>query len=67
MTARLVYSIPEAAELLGCSDQHIYNLCALGPEKGGLRRVDIRAKGRSPKTRILHDDLVAFLNSRKVA
>jgi hypothetical protein len=63
VTARLVYDIPETAELLGCSEQHVYNLISAG----FLKRVDIRAKGRSPKTRILHDDLVAFLNSRKVA
>ncbi len=59
---RLVYSVPEAAEMLGCSDDHVYRLIS----KGALRRVDIKVGTRS-KTRILHDDLVAFLNSRKVA
>ncbi len=37
MTARLVYSVPEAAEMLGCSDDHVYRLIS----KGALKRVDI--------------------------
>jgi excisionase family DNA binding protein len=56
-----LYTVPAAAEYLGCSEMHIYRLIA----KGVLRAVDISmpGSGRS-KTRIRPDDLGAYLEQQ---
>jgi excisionase family DNA binding protein len=63
VTTRLVYSVEEAAELLGCSVDHISRLIS----KGDLKRCDLRASGTHAMTRIRHDHLVAFLDAREIA
>lgn len=59
MSTRLL-SVPETAEILGCSRTHIYGLIAAGH----LRPVEIKARGKRPKTRIRADDLDAFIDQR---
>lgn len=55
----LLYTMPQAAEQLGCSQNHVRNLIA----KGQLRAVDIAKKGASrPKTRVRHDDLADYVD-----
>lgn len=58
--ARLL-TIPETAQLLGCGDNHVYNLIA----DGDLSTVDIARRGsRKPKTRVPEDVAAAFLAGR---
>jgi excisionase family DNA binding protein len=58
--ARL-WSVPDAAELLGCSEMHVYRLVSTGE----LRAVDISRKGAGKsKTRIRSDDLDTYIESR---
>lgn len=58
--ARLL-AIPVAAELLGCSEMHVYRLVSTGE----LRAVDISRKGAGKsKTRIRSDDLDTYIESR---
>jgi excisionase family DNA binding protein len=53
--------IPAAAELLGCSEMHIYRLVSTGE----LRAADISLKGAGKsKTRIRSDDLDAYIEAR---
>lgn len=59
MAPRLL-TVPQAAEVLGCSRTHIYGLIAAGH----LRPVEIAAKGVRSKTRIRQDDLDAFIEAR---
>lgn len=55
----LLYTMPEAAEQLGCCENHVRNLIA----SGQLRAVDIAKKGaRRPKTRVRRDDLEAYID-----
>lgn len=53
-------SVAEAAERLVCSRGHVYNLIAAG----ALRSVEIKAAGRRPKTRLVEDELEAFIAGR---
>jgi excisionase family DNA binding protein len=54
-------TIPETAERLRCSDNHVYNLIA----DGALSTVDIARPGsRKPKTRVPEDVAAAFLAGR---
>ena len=56
-----LFSVPEAAERLGCSEMHIYRLVSTGE----LRAVDISLKGAGKsKTRIRADDLEAYIECR---
>lgn len=48
-------SVTEAAERIGCSRGHVYNLIAAGK----LARHDIGLKG--PKTRLSEDDVDRFM------
>lgn len=58
--ARLL-AIPAAAELLGCSEMHVYRLVSTGE----LRAVDISRKGAGKsKTRIRSDDLDTYIEAR---
>lgn len=50
--------VPDAAEVLACSRDHVYDLIA----RGELRAVDI-GHGRA-KTRIRTDDLQAYIDRR---
>lgn len=62
-TPKLLYRIPEAAELLGVTSNTVYRLIAAGQ----LRAVDVDASGRRPRTRVRHDDLQAFVDARTAA
>lgn len=53
-------SVAAVAERLDCSRNHVYGLIATG----GLRAVDLRAKGAKSKTRIRESDLEAFIDAR---
>lgn len=54
-------TIPQTSALLGCSDNHVYNLIA----DGDLTTVDIARRGsRKPKTRVPEDVALAFLKRR---
>jgi excisionase family DNA binding protein len=54
-------SVPDAAELLGCSEMHVYRLVSTGE----LRAVDISRKGAGKsKTRIRSDDLDTYIEAR---
>lgn len=54
-------TIPETAQLLGCGDNHVYNLIA----DGDLATVDISRRGsRKPKTRVPEDVARAFFERR---
>lgn len=54
-----IYTIPGAAEHLGCSETHLYRLIAAGE----LKTVDISAPGaRRTKTRIRGDDLADYID-----
>lgn len=63
-TGLKLYSVSEAAEILGCSGMHIYRLISLGD----LPTVNIAAPGaqgvRSSKTRIRHNDLAAYIERK---
>ena len=51
-------TIPQAAEQLGASDNHVYRLIA----NGDLRAVDIAQRGSlRSKTRVRADDLAAYI------
>ena len=59
--ASSLYTIPEAAERLRCSEMHVYRLIAAG----ALRAVDIAVPGaRRSKTRIRDDDLAAYIDGK---
>lgn len=49
----------EAAQRIGCSRQHVYNLV----DAGHLRAVDISLHGRS-RLRIREDDLLTYVTAR---
>lgn len=52
--------IKEAADRLGCHEDHVYRLIA----DGALRSVNIaRPHARRSKTRIRDDDLAAYIDS----
>jgi excisionase family DNA binding protein len=54
-------TIPQAAEQLGASENHIYRLVA----NGDLRPVDIAQRGSlRSKTRIRSDDLADYIDRR---
>jgi excisionase family DNA binding protein len=54
----VLYTIPDTAEYLGCSQMHVYRLIAAGE----LRAVDTSMPGaRRSKTRIRGDDLAAYV------
>ena len=56
-----LWSVPVAAELLGCSEMHVYRLVSTGE----LRAVDISRKGAGKsKTRIRSDDLDTYIGAR---
>lgn len=58
MTAPALLTIPQTAERLGCSENHVYRLIAAG----ALRAVDIALPGsRRAKTRIREDDYAAYV------
>lgn len=50
-------SVTAAAEQLDCSRGHVYNLIAVGQ----LRAVEIKARGKRSKTRVLADEVEAFI------
>lgn len=52
-------SVTEAAEVLGCSRGHIYDLISAGK----FRAVEIKATGKRSKTRIYETDLAAFIEA----
>jgi excisionase family DNA binding protein len=56
-----LHPVAVAAELLGCSEMHVYRLVSTGE----LRAVDISRKGAGKsKTRIRSDDLDAYIEAR---
>jgi hypothetical protein len=60
-TLSRLLTIPEFAALLGCSENHAYNLIA----DGEVTTVDIARPGsRKPKTRVPEDVAAAFLAGR---
>lgn len=54
---RKLLSITRAAEQLDCSRGHVYGLIAAKK----LRAVEIKATGTRSKTRVLEEDLDAFI------
>jgi excisionase family DNA binding protein len=51
-------TIPETAERLRCSDNHVYRLVS----NGQLRAIDVAQPGaKRPKTRISEADLAAYI------
>lgn len=55
-----LYTPGEAAERLGCSENHVYRLITAG----ALRATDIALPGAGrPKTRVRDDDLAAYIES----
>lgn len=56
MATRLM-SVIAAAEQLDCSPGHVYNLIAVGQ----LKAVEIKALGARSKTRVLADEVEAFI------
>lgn len=59
LMTRLLYTPKEAAEQIGCCENHVRNLIA----DGTLRPVDIARKGaRRPKTRVRRDDLERYID-----
>ncbi len=61
MKTKLI-SVPEAAERIGCSRSHIYNLIAAKQ----LTPYDISLKGRS-KTRLSEADVDRYIEQAQVA
>ena len=59
MAAPKLYSVTEAAELLSCSRDHVYDLIS----DGALAVVDI-GRGCKPKTRVPDTALAAYIKSR---
>lgn len=61
MTQRLL-TLPETAEVLGCSRMHVYRLI----QSGALATVDISLPGaKRSKTRIEEDELDNYVNYRR--
>ena len=60
MKVKLI-SVPAAAERIGCSRSHVYNLIAAGR----LKPYDISLKGRS-KTRLAEADVDQFIDDAQV-
>ncbi|WP_201296779.1 helix-turn-helix domain-containing protein [Nocardiopsis sp. FR26] len=61
ITSPRLYSIPQAAEHLGCCRDHVYTLISAGQ----LAVTDISGPGaKRPKSRIPEDSLVAYIRSR---
>ena len=53
-------TIPETAERLRCSENHVYRLIAVGK----IRTLDVAQPGaRKPKTRVSEDDLAAYIKA----
>lgn len=60
MTSVIVLKIPQVAEILGCSDRHIYRLI----DAGALPAVDISPPGsQRSRTRIRFSDLQEYIQS----
>lgn len=60
-TATRLLSILEAAQRLGCSDDHIYTLI----KTGALSVVDISRPGAlRPKSRIREDELARYIDAQ---
>lgn len=56
-----LYSVTRAAEILDCSDMHVYRQIAAGE----LRAADIGSPGSGrPKTRIRSDDLADYIDRK---
>jgi excisionase family DNA binding protein len=56
-----LHTIQGAAEVLGCSENHVYRLIAAGV----LSAVDIAVPGaRRSKTRVRDDDLASYINTK---
>jgi excisionase family DNA binding protein len=54
-----LYSVTQVAEILDCSDMHVYRLIAAGE----LRAADIGTPGSGrPKSRIRSDDLADYID-----
>lgn len=60
MTAPRLHTIPQVAELLGCSRWHVYDLIA----RGELDVVDI-STGRRACSRVPDDSLAAYITARR--
>jgi excisionase family DNA binding protein len=59
MTSPMLLTVPQAAEALGCSENHAYRLIS----DGVLRAVDISRPGaRKSKTRVRADDLASYID-----
>lgn len=59
MSTTKLLSVTKAAEQLDCSRGHVYGLISAGK----LRAVELKAKGTRSKTRVLAEDLEAFIAS----
>ena len=59
-TGLTLLTVPETADRLRCSTDHVYRLIGAGH----LRSVQLRASGKKSKTRIREDDLDAFVEAR---
>jgi excisionase family DNA binding protein len=61
MKGNIVLFTPrEVADMLTCSENHVYRLIA----RGALRAVDIAQPGsRKPKTRVRSDDLESYIDA----
>jgi excisionase family DNA binding protein len=56
-----LYSVTQVAEILDCSDMHVYRQIAAGE----LRAVDIGSSGSGrPKSRIRSDDLADYIDRK---
>ena len=56
-----LYSVTQVAEILDCSDMHVYRLIAAGE----LRAADIGTPGSGrPKSRIRSDDLADYIDRK---
>jgi excisionase family DNA binding protein len=56
-----LHSVTQVAEILDCSDMHVYRQIAAGE----LRAVDIGSAGSGrPKTRIRSDDLADYIERK---
>lgn len=63
MTQKLL-TLPETAEVLGCSRMHVYRLI----QSGALATVDISLPGaQRTKTRVADDELDRYLTERRNA
>lgn len=60
-TPVVLYTIPDAAEHLGCSQMHVYRLIAAGE----LRAVDTSVPGtKRAKSRVRADDLAEYIERK---